>query len=86
MLNIYRLYNYRPLASRSGKYSFLFEDDESHSLIVSDLSILDKGEYSVSITNKYGKAESMVKVKSGSQISLICWVYTRSFIDELLVD
>lgn len=60
-----RFYNFRAISDRGNKYQFLFEDDESHTLIVNDLGILDAGEYSVAASNKLGKAESAYKIKSG---------------------
>ena len=61
----YRTYNYRPLNTKGHKYTFLFEDDESYTLIVNDLSILDAGEYTAIASNKAGKAESGIKLKAG---------------------
>lgn len=63
--NYFRFYNFRALTDRGNKYQFLFEDDESHTLIVNNLGLLDSGEYSVSASNKLGKAESSYKLKSG---------------------
>ena len=68
----YRTYNYRPLNTKGHKYTFLFEDDESYTLIVNDLSILDAGEYTAIASNKAGKAESGIKLKPGkSDINIV---------------
>ena len=68
----HRTYNYRPLNTKGHKYTFLFEDDESYTLIVNDLSILDAGEYTAIASNKAGKAESGIKLKAGkSDINIV---------------
>lgn len=49
----------------------MFVDDESYSLIVNDLSLMDAGEYSVCATNKLGKVESACKLKSGQFFAIL---------------
>ncbi|XP_067933210.1 obscurin-like [Watersipora subatra] len=59
------MHNYRPLPTRGNKYSFLFIDDETYTLIVNELSVLDAGEYTVMAVNKHGSSESMLNLKTG---------------------
>ena len=59
------MHNHSDLPSRGNKYSFLFIDDESYTLIVNELSVLDAGEYTVTASNKNGEATSVLKLNTG---------------------